>query len=166
MTDSDKKSNDISVELERLMRDVRISTHEAGREPELVEYVKYTGRIGSLAEKHPVSELTIDMMVEHGEDEKQVAGFFQRLDEIIHEISDQYGGILSESFLFNGIMQVTIMLERRKVSELMVRMAFLPQVERIMRACVTKVISSRSMMWQTSHHAELELEQAINPELC
>ena len=131
MAGRDSKCSDISIELERLLKDFNIGTPPARQEVMLEERIKQSGWIHNIADIPADSENTIDMLVEYGEDESDADSFARRLEEIINEISDQYGGILTENFVLSGVKQFTVLLEPGKIGELMMRIAFLREVDRI-----------------------------------
>jgi hypothetical protein len=77
------------------------------------------------------SGMTVDLLVETHGDQNQLGRFIRQLDEIIHEGADFYGGILRSAALWDGVTSITIMLEPGRLGELMIRMAVLPEVEKV-----------------------------------
>lgn len=131
MADTNRNDSRVSVELERLIKNYSAVSGKVTKDNPPVESKRNIDWICQISENLALSGKTVDMLVETKNDQRQLDRFVMRLDELIHEISDQYGGILSRDNLFNGITRITMMLEQGKISELMMRVAFLPQVERI-----------------------------------
>ena len=77
------------------------------------------------------SHMTVDLLVETHGGPDQLTRFMRQLDEIIHEGADYYGGILRTTSLWDGITSITIMLEPGRLGELMIRIAVLPEVEKV-----------------------------------
>jgi hypothetical protein len=73
----------------------------------------------------------VDIILESGTAIFSFDEFVRQIDEMVHDISVQYGGILYATELWKGISIITLMLEPGRKSELMMQISYLPEVEKV-----------------------------------
>jgi len=122
----------VSIDTEKLLNGISQGNRFKNKESGLEKFIPDTNRVRSITSdsiKH--IDTKADIILESSSLDSHLDDFLVQLDEVIHEISEQYGGILHCVEMWEGISSITVMLEPDKMSELMMRIAFFPQVEKV-----------------------------------
>jgi hypothetical protein len=92
-----------------------------------------------------VSVMVFELVIETNGNTSKYGEFLKQLDDMIHDDADNFGGILSTSDLWEGIVLVSIILEPGRLGELMIRLAVMPGVERVEEGLVSDGESKDTM---------------------
>lgn len=114
-----------SKNLVRLRR-IRLNDNQSGNQEARLNWIHHIS--GEALEK--ISN-RVDIILESPDEDSHLRDFAGQLEEIISEISEQYGGVLCSTELWKGVAFITLMLELDKLEKLVMQIALLPEVEKV-----------------------------------
>jgi hypothetical protein len=130
----DKRKGRRKSSLAKLATELNITESKKTPLSKDAEYQKSYHRINwagmKPGEDVKVSDMTTEVIIDTRENEAQLMLFMNKFNNMINAGGESYG-ILRISYLWEGYVSITLTIEPEKLSELMIRLSALPEVEKV-----------------------------------